>query len=115
MSSPSSPELRNDGLVLRDAASSRVQRISSLQYNPDSPSRSRQVQSAGGANERFQPCRFKGPAIETIKLDADIDATDSLEHPDQNANAVQYGIAPQLAVLENIVNLPTAELQVLHA
>ena len=38
-----------------------------------------------GGGERAQPFRLKGPAIESIKLDAEIDATDQLEHPDQNA------------------------------
>jgi hydroxyethylthiazole kinase-like sugar kinase family protein len=43
---------------------------------------------------------LKGPAMETIKLDAEIEATNGLDHPDQNANAVQYGIASQFAALE---------------
>ena len=38
---------------------------------------------------------------------ADIDATDQLEFPDQNPNAGQYGIQPQLALLESLV-YPTA-------
>ena len=48
------------------------------------------------------PSRFASRArpIESIKLDAEIDATDQLEFPDNNANAVAFGIGPQLAVLE---------------
>ena len=109
MSLSSSPRLVKGGLVVLDAASGVVTRTISLQYNPDSLSRSYQVQGAGGdgGGERAQPFRLKGPAIESIKLEADIDATDSLEHPDQNANAVAFGIAPQLAALESLVN-PTA-------
>ena len=68
-----------------------------------------------GGGERAQPFRLKGPAIESIKLEAEIDATDALEQPDQNANAVQFGIAPQLAALEALVNPSTAELLALNA
>ncbi len=64
---------------------------------------------------RAQPFRLKEPAIESIRLDAEIVATDSLEHPDQNASAVAFGIAPQLAVLESLVNPSSAELLVLNA
>jgi hypothetical protein len=114
---PNSPKLLKGGLALLDAASSRVQRIVSLQYNPDALSRSLQVQSAGGdsGGERSQPFRLKGPAIETIKLEAEIDATDQLEFPDRNANAVTFGIAPQLAALEALVNPTTDELLALAA
>jgi hypothetical protein len=114
---PNSPKLLKGGLVLLDATSSRVQRIISLQYNPDSLSRSLQVQGAGAdsGGERSQPFRLKGPAIETIRLEAEIDATDQLEFPDHNANAVTFGIAPQLAALEALVNPTTDELLALAA
>jgi len=112
-----SPKLIKGGLVVLDPASGAVRRIIALQYNPDSITRSYQVQGVGGegGGERAQPFRLKGPAIESIKLDAEIDATDALEHPDQNANTVRFGIAPQLAVLEALVNPTTAELDALNA
>src|SRR4051812_9027362 len=98
---PNSPKLIKGGIVLVDAQSARVLRIISLQYNPDSLTRSLQVQAAGGeGGQRSEPLRFKGPAIETIKLEADIDAADQLEFPDQNRPAAEFGIQPQLAVLE---------------
>jgi len=114
---PGSPKLIKGGLVVLDAASGTVKRTIALQYNPDSLTRSYQVQGAGGegGGERAQPFRLKGPAVESIKLEAEIDATDALENPEQNANAVQFGIAPQLAVLEGLVNPTTAELLVLKA
>jgi len=113
MSLPSSPRLVKGGLVLLDAASGAILRTITLQYNPDSLQRSYQVQGAGGdgGGERAQPFRLKGPAIETIKVEAEIDATDALEQPDQNANAIAYGIAPQLAALEGLVNPSVAELE----
>jgi hypothetical protein len=89
-----------------------MRRVISLQYNPDSLSRSFQVQGVGGegGGERAQPFRLKGAAIESFKLDAEIDATDALEFPDRNPAATEVGIAPQLAVLEALVNPTTAEL-----
>jgi hypothetical protein len=109
---PGSPKILKGGLVVLDATTGAVTRTIPLQYNPDTLSRSYQVQGAGGDGgaERAQPFRLKGPAIESIKLEAEIDATDALEHPDQNANAVAFGIAPQLATLEGLINPTTAEL-----
>ena len=117
MSLTASPKLIKGGLVILDAATGAVKRTIALQYNPDSLSRSYQVQGVGGdgGGARAQPFRLKGPAIESIKLDAEIDATDSLEHPDQNANTVTFGIAPQLAALESLVNPTTSELLALNA
>jgi len=117
MSLPSSPRLIKGGLVVLDSASGAITRTILLQYNPDTLTRSYQVQGVGGegGGERAQPFRLKGPAVESIKLDAEIDATDALAHPDQNANTVQHGIAPQLAVLESLVNPSTAELRALKA
>ena len=107
-----SPKLVKAGLIVLDAGSGAVKRTVSLQYNPETLSRSYQVQGAGGDEgaERAQPFRLKGPAIETLSLEAQIDATDSLERPDQNANAVRHGVGPQLAVLEGLVNPAVADL-----
>jgi hypothetical protein len=108
---PNSPKILKGGLVLIDAESSRVLRIISLQYNPDSLSRTLQIQSTGGeSGQRSEAMRFKGPAVETIKLDAEIDATDQLEFPDQNRAAVEHGIQPQLAVLESLAHPSSAQL-----
>ncbi len=62
-----------------------------------------------------QPFRLKEPAIESIRRDEEIDATYSLEHPDQNANAFPFGVAPQLAALESLLKLSSAELLALNA
>jgi hypothetical protein len=45
--------------------------------------------------------RLKGPAIETIHCDVEIDATDQLAASDPTA--MSLGISPQLAVLELLV------------
>jgi len=117
MSLTASPKLIKGGLVVLDVTTGAIKRTIALQYNPDTLSRSYQVQGVGGegGGDRAQPFRLKGPAIETIKLDAEIDATDALEHPEQNANAVAFGIAPQLAALEGLVNPTSADLQALGA
>jgi hypothetical protein len=107
-----SPKIIKGGLVVLAPGGGAVQRTIALQYNPDTLTRSYQVQGVGGdgGGERAQPFRLKGPAIESIKLEAEIDATDQLEFPDQNANAVAFGIAPQLATLEALVNPSVEEL-----
>lgn len=117
MSLPSSPRLVKGGLVVLDPASGATLRTIALQYNPDTLSTSYQVQGVGGegGGERAQPFRLKGPAIQTIKVEAEIDATDALEHPDQNAATLQFGVAPQIAVLEALVNPTVAELMTLKA
>lgn len=117
MSLGSSPRLIKGGLVVLDPSGAQVRRTIALQYNPDSLSRSYQVQGAGGegGGERAQPFRLKGPAIESIKVEAEIDATDQLQFPDQNPNVVQHGIAPQLAALEALVNPSSEELLALDA
>lgn len=117
MSLSSSPKLVKGGLVMLDPSGARVLRTIALQYNPDTLSRSYQVQGVGGdgAAERAQPFRLKGPAVETIKLEAEIDATDPLGAPDQNPDAVRHGIAPQLAALEALVNPGSDALQQTNA
>jgi hypothetical protein len=114
---PGSPKLLKGGLVVLSPGGTRVRNVISLQYNPDSLSRSYQVQGVGGegGGERAQPFRLKGAAIESIKLDAEIDAADQLEFPQTNAITVQAGIAPQIAALETLVNPTTAELLAVDA
>ena len=108
---PGSPRLVKGGLVLIDPDSGAVQRVISLQYNPDSLSRSFQIKSIGSDSpDRSEALRLKGPPVETIKLDAELDATDQLEFPDRNADAVQAGVFPQLAALETIVYPTSAQL-----
>lgn len=113
---PNTPKLLKSGLVLIDPRSARVLRVISLQYNPDSLSRSLQVQTAGGeSSNRSEPMRFRGSAVETIKLEAEIDAADQLEFPEQHQATVNHGIQPQLAVLEALAHPTSAQLRRLDA
>ena len=108
--SPISPRLVRGGIVTMDPDTSAVQSIIALQYNPDTLTRTLQIQSLPGGQDgvRVDALRLRGPAVETIKLEAELDATDQLEFPNQNPNAAQFGLHPQLAQLEMLVN-PSVE------
>lgn len=100
---PGSPRLLKGGLVLINPDNSAVLRIIALQYNPDTLSRTLQVQGVGEGGDRSEALRLKGPPVETLKLDAEIDAADQLEFPDQHQTIVEFGIHPVLAALETII------------
>lgn len=72
-----------------------------FQYNPDTLSRTLQVQGSGESGARSEALRLRGAPVETIKLDVELDATDQLESNDPVATAV--GIHPQLAALEMLL------------
>lgn len=110
----SSPRLIKAGLVILDAEKGSVQRIVVLQYNPDTLTRSFQVQAHGDDGDRSTALRLKGPAVETFKLEAEIDAADFLEFPDQHAEVVKFGLHPQIAALEGLVNPTSAHLKSVH-
>lgn len=107
---PGSPRLIKGGIVLIDPQSGAVQRIIVLQYNPDTLTRTLQPQSAGEGAERSEALRLKGPPIETIRLEAEIDATDQIGAAEPDATATQYGILPQLAALELMVYPQSSQL-----
>jgi hypothetical protein len=109
---PGSPRTLRGGIVLIDPNSAAILRVIVLQYNPDTLTRTlapKTVQLAGDGGNRSEAMRLKGPPVETIKLDAEIDATDQLEHADPTA--VQAGVQPQLAALELIVYPTSGQLQ----
>src|SRR5580704_18928516 len=108
--SPIAPRLVRGGIVTMDPDTTAVQSVIALQYNPDSLSRTLQIQAVQGGQDgvRVDALRLRGPAIETIKVEAELDATDQLEFPTQFPNTVKYGLQPQLAQLEMLVN-PTVE------
>jgi hypothetical protein len=107
---PGSPKTLRGGLVLVDPASGAVWRVITLQYNPDSMSRTLQVQGTGESGARSEALRLKGPAVETIKLEAELDATDQLEFPDSNRAAVELGLHPQIAALEGLLYPASGDL-----
>jgi hypothetical protein len=109
---PGSPRILKGGIVLIDAASSAVLRVIALQYNPDSLTRSLQVQAVSAdGGDRSEVLRLKGPPVETLKLEAEIDATDQLEFPEQNGGVIESGIFAQLAALETMVYPSSGQLR----
>ena len=97
---PGSPRLIKAGIALLDPENGAVQRLIALQYNPDTLTRTLAPKSPGETADRSEALRLKGPPVETIKLEAEIDAADLLEVGD--ANALESGIASHLAALETI-------------
>jgi hypothetical protein len=95
-----SPRLVKGGLVMLDATSGALQRVIAMQYNPDALTRSLQLQGAGEGGDRLEALRLKGPPVETLRVEAELDASDQLEFPGQHATTVQVGLAPQLAAIE---------------
>lgn len=112
---PRSPKLLKGGIVLVDPDTAAVLRVIGLQYNPDSLTRTLQVQGVGENADRSEVLRLKGPPIETFKLEAELDLTDQLEFPSDNALAVQVGLHAQLAALETIIYPPSDRLIANHS
>ena len=110
---PGSPRVLKGGLVLLDPDTFTVlpNGIIVLQYNPDTLSRTLKIKGAEEGGDRSEALRLTGPPVETLKIDAEIDATDQLEIPDQNPNTVQNGIFPQLSALETMVYPSSTTLQ----
>lgn len=111
---PNSPKLLKGGIILLDPVTSMMRRIIALQYNPDTLSRTLQVQGVGGeSGDRSEALRLKGPPVETIKVEAEVDATDQLEIAD--GTATEVGLHAQLAALEIIVYPSSGQLQANNA
>jgi hypothetical protein len=109
---PGSPRLVRGGLVLVDPTSGALLKVISLQYNPDTLTRSLQIKTAAtDGGDHAQTLRLKGAAVETIKLEAVLDAVDQLEFPEQNPTAVQFGVGAQLAVIEALAYPQSSALQ----
>jgi hypothetical protein len=97
------------GIVQVAPDTGQVLNVIALQYNPDTVTRSLQVQGVGTeSGPHVDQLRLKGPPIETYKIDVEIDATDRLEHPDRDPTVKSTGIAPQIAVLELLI-YPTSD------
>src|SRR2546423_1087238 len=97
-----SPKVAKGAIVSVDMFSL-IPQVVAFQYNPDTLTRSLQPQYSAEGGSRTEALRLKGAPIETISLDVEFDATDQLEHPDQNPVVTDVGIMPQLAALEIIL------------
>lgn len=87
-----------------------------LQINPSQLTRRLKVQGAGGegSSDRSEAMRLTGPPVETIQVEAELDATDKLASPENNEDAVASGLRPELAALESMVYPSSAHLQENH-
>jgi Contractile injection system tube protein len=102
------------GLVLVDYNTGAVQRVIPLQYNPETLTRSLQVQGIGPeSGPHVDQMRLKGPPIETYKFEAAIDAADQLNTGDPLT--VAEGIEPALAALETVIYPTSTQLQQAYA
>jgi hypothetical protein len=108
---PGSPQLLKGGIVLLNPDTGQAVQIIALQYNPETLTRTLQAQGIGPEpGDRLEALRLKAPPIETIKLDAEIDATDQMEKATPASTVAQLGIYPQLAALEVMVYPPAQQL-----
>lgn len=107
--SPESPRILKGGIALINSQTAQVERLIALQYNPETVTRSVQIKGVSGeSGDYVEALRLKGPPVETIKVDVELDAADKLE--DADGNATSEGLHAQLAALETIVYPPSASL-----
>lgn len=108
--SPRSPKLIKGGLVVIDPQTGAALRVIPLQYNPDTLSRSFQIKGVGtDGGDRIEALRLKGPPVETIKVEAEIDATDQLEDADKDITKI--GLHAILATFEVLIYPSSITLQ----
>lgn len=97
---PGSPRVARGALVGIDIFNP-ISSVILFQYNPVTLTRSLQAQTASEGGDRSEAQRIKGAPVETISLEAEIDATDQLEVG--QGNATSMGIYPQLSALEMLI------------
>lgn len=102
---PNSPRILKAALVSIDFPD-QTPVVIVFQYNPGTLSRTLQAQTTSTEANRASSVRFTGAPVETLNLEADIDAADQLEK--EQPNAIQMGIHPQLAALELLIYPPSA-------
>jgi len=105
---PGSPRLLRGAIVGIDLFNP-LSSIVVFQYNPESLTRSLQAQTTGNEEgARTEVLRLTGAPIETIKLEAELDAADQLETADPIATTL--GVYPQLSALEMLIYPKTAKV-----
>lgn len=96
---PGSPRLQKGAIIGLDPVNP-LASVVVFQYNPETLSRTLNVQATGGKN-KGEALRLSGPPEETISLDLVLDAADQLEHAEFPATSM--GIYPALASLEMLL------------
>ncbi|MCL7456200.1 hypothetical protein AB0I85_25860 [Micromonospora echinofusca] len=108
MTSPLSPRLLRAGLVVLDPDSGRTRRVITLQYNPDALTRGFQLKTGGAeGGAKGEALRITGPPVQTLTLEAELDAADQLAERD----TAELGLTAQLAALESLAYPSLAAVQ----
>lgn len=97
---PGSPRLTKGAIIGIDPFNP-LASVIIFQYNPDVVTRTITAQATSGESGRSEALRLKGPPVENIKFDVEIDAADQLEKADPIAGSL--GIYPQLSALEMLL------------
>ncbi|MDG2527885.1 hypothetical protein [Caulobacter endophyticus] len=101
--SPITIKVLKAGLLRVDAETGAVLKVVPLQYNPDTVTRSFQPRGSAGDGDRVEALRLTGPPVETVTLEAELDATDALEEATARDEVLASGLGAQLAVLETML------------
>jgi len=96
---PGSPRLQKGAIIGLDPVNP-LASVVVFQYNPETLSRTLNMQATGGKN-KGEALRLSGPPEETISLDLVIDAADQLEQGEFPATSM--GIYPALSSLEMLL------------
>jgi hypothetical protein len=105
---PNSPRVHKGAIVGIDLFNPAASVIV-FQYNPDSLTRAVQAQTMiNEEGARAEVLRLTGAPVETIKLDAELDATDQLANTDPIAT--KLGVYPQLSALEMLLYPKSAKV-----
>lgn len=103
-----SPRLQKGAILSVDTTTGIPMGLITLQYKPDSITRTLKPRTVGEQPDRSDVQRLTGPPVETIQCTAEIDASDQLASGD--SSTVSFGIQPQLAALELLVYPSSIEL-----
>ncbi len=103
---PQSPQLKKGALV---AYRGGPPEVIAFQYNPETLSRSLEPQTASPESAEVEALRLTGAPVETIKIEALLDAIDQLEEGVDTA--IEDGIHPQLALLELLIYPESSHVQ----
>lgn len=105
------PPIAKGGLAIVDPESMAVRKMVAFQYNPETLTRTLIPQGAGGDSlDPNAALRLKGPPVEIIRLEAELDAAGQVDLPSgQGQNGLS--VAPLLAALEMAVYPSSTSLQ----
>ncbi|HET7238614.1 MAG TPA: hypothetical protein VFI76_06285 [Terrimicrobiaceae bacterium] len=96
------PKILKAGLILLDPETIEIKRIIAMQYNQEALNHAFEIRGASETN-RSEPLRLMGPPVETLTVEAFLDATDQMEFPDEHPDAASRGVQGALSVLEMLI------------